>query len=69
MVVVCVERNRNRVNERLVLSLTVACGDGDGLSMGLGDELGGSDIRNPNLHRAQPLAAETFPMLAHAIAG
>jgi hypothetical protein len=35
----------------------------------LGDELGRSNIWNPDLERAQPLAAQAFTVLAHAVAG
>jgi len=69
LVIVCVERKGDRVDKGLVVGLALAGSDQQRLAMGLGDELGRSDIRNPDLYGAEALAAQTFPMLADTVAG
>jgi hypothetical protein len=56
MFVVCIGIDRDRIDERLVVGLALAHRDRDGLPMGFGDELRGTDIRHPDLHRPQALA-------------
>jgi hypothetical protein len=67
--VIIVQRNGDRIDERLIVGLALARSDRSGLSMGLGDELGRTNIGHPNLHRTQPLAPEPLAMLADAITG
>jgi hypothetical protein len=53
----------------LVVCLAFVRRDCDRLAVCLGDEPGGSNIWNPDLERAQPLAAQAFAVLAYSIAG
>jgi hypothetical protein len=63
--IVGVEGNRDRIDKRLVIGLVLARGDDYGLSTGLGNELGGSNVGNPDLyphgdlHLRQVLVSET----------
>jgi hypothetical protein len=52
----------------LIVCLSFARRDGDRLVVRLGDELGGSNVWNPDLEWAQPLAAQAFAVLAYSIA-
>jgi hypothetical protein len=51
----------------LVVGLASTRGDHDRLPVRLGDELGRSNVRNPDLEGAQPLAAQAFAMLAYSV--
>lgn len=47
----------DRIDERLIVCLSLACRYGRGLAMGLGYELGGADVWHPDLDRAKTLTA------------
>ena len=47
----------------------LACRDRDRLAMRLGDELGRSNVWNPDLEGAQTLTAQAFAVLAYSVAG
>jgi len=59
----------DRIDERLIVCLFLACRHGRGLAMGLGYELGGADVRYPDLDGAKALTAQPLPVLSYAFTG
>jgi hypothetical protein len=51
----------------LVVGLVSARGDHDRLAVRLGDELRRSNVGNPDLEGAQPLATQAFAVLAYSV--
>ncbi len=58
---------RDGVHERLILGVVCAGGREGGLTMRLSGKPGGPHVGYPDLHRAQSLAAQSFPMLSHPL--
>ncbi len=59
----------DRIDERLIVCLPLACRHGRGLAMGLGYELWGADVRHPDLDRAKALTPQPLPVLSYTFAG
>jgi hypothetical protein len=59
----------DRIDERLIVCLSLACRHGRGLAMGLGYELGGADVRYPDLDGAKALTAQPLPVLSYTFTG
>jgi hypothetical protein len=67
--VLSLPRGGDRIDEGLVVHLTFTRRDRNRLAMRLGDEPGGAHVWNPDLERAQSLAAQAFTVLAYSVAG
>ena len=59
----------DRIDERLIVCLSLACRHGRGLAMGLGYELGGADVRHPDLDGAKALTAQPLSVLSYTFTG
>jgi hypothetical protein len=67
--VLSLPRDRDRVDEGLIVRVTLARRDGDRLPVGLGDELARSHVWNPDLERPQPLTPQALAVLTYSVAG
>jgi hypothetical protein len=59
----------DRIDVRLIVCLSLACRRGRGLAMGLGYELGGADVRHPDLDRPKALTAQPLSVLSYTFTG
>lgn len=59
----------DRIDERLIVYLSLAFRHGRGLAMGLGYELGGADVRHPDLDGAKALTAQPLSVLSYTFTG
>lgn len=59
----------DRIDERLIVYLSLACRHGRGLAMGLGYELGGADVRHPDLDGTKALTAQPLSVLSYTFTG
>ena len=69
LVVISVQAHGDRIDESLVVAFAFTRCDCGRLSVCFGDELRSADIRHPDLHRAQSLAAQTLAVLTDPVTG